>query len=119
MRKGYFLDNLKLQAVPGGYKLLQNFRYVTQVGAPDFVHTVPEGFITDLASIPRIFRPLITGHGKDRWAAVVHDYLYSIKYSRKDADDVFYEALIASGNGRMKSWAMYRAVRAGGWVFYR
>ena len=37
--------------------------------------TVPDDFLTDLSSIPRIFRLLIPKNGRHRAAAVVHDWL--------------------------------------------
>jgi hypothetical protein len=111
-----FQTELEVRAVHGGYRLIIPLVYWSDI-LNDCV-VVPIGFMTDFASIPRIGRILITGHGKDRWAAVVHDYLYSIKHDRKQADDIFLEALEASGVGLIKRRVMYRAVRTGGWFFY-
>jgi hypothetical protein len=58
------------------------------------VVTVPEGFITDLASIPKFFRMFISGAKETRKPAVIHDYLYQAKIeSRAWADAVFREAI--------------------------
>lgn len=111
-----FLSDLDVRVVHGGYKLLAPLTYWSDL-LDDYV-VVPVGFITDFASIPRIGRILITGHGKDRQGAVVHDYLYSIAFDRKMADSVFLEALEASGVAWIKRRIMYRAVRTGGWMFY-
>jgi hypothetical protein len=111
-----FESDLDVRVIPGGYRLISPLVYWSDI-LDDYV-IVPIGFVTDFASIPRVGRVLITGHGKDRWGAVVHDYLYSIGHSRKGADRVFLEALEVSGVGWLKRRAMYRAVRTGGWMFY-
>src|SRR5262245_38142541 len=38
--------------------------------------TVPAGFVTDLASIPRIFWSALPRDGEYAYAAILHDYLY-------------------------------------------
>lgn len=51
---------------------------------------VPAGFVTDLASIPRIFWSLLPSDGNYAYSAVIHDYLYWTQtMSREDADRVF------------------------------
>lgn len=87
---------------------------------------VPVGFKTDLASIPRLFRPFFKVNGKHRYAAVVHDFLYYLKgvlpegieLSRKKADKVFLEAMKDSGVGWFKRNSMYAAVRSFGFLSY-
>ncbi|MFO1369079.1 MAG: DUF1353 domain-containing protein [Marinagarivorans sp.] len=52
--------------------------------------TVPEGFITDLASIPRALFSVLRPDGEYAQAAIVHDYLYwTQRTTREYADDVF------------------------------
>lgn len=83
-------------------------------------HVVPVGFKTDLASIPRPFRNTINVNGKSRRAAVLHDYLYSGRcVARVDADRLFLDAMAADGVGWVTRRAMYAAVRAAGWVYFR
>lgn len=89
---------------------------------------VPIGFTTDLASIPRVFRGIFPGHGTYTPAAVVHDYLYHSKgtitlydgtewsYTRKQADEMFLEAMKCCGVGRLSRYTIYAAVRVGGWA---
>jgi len=115
--KAEFISNLDVRVVVQGYRLLSPLHYISRIVGTQYI-TVPDGFVTDFASIPRIARFLITGHGHDRWAAVVHDYLYSIGFDRKTADAIFYEALLVSGVNKIKARAMYRAVRTGGWMFF-
>src|SRR5215217_6020711 len=38
--------------------------------------TVPEGFVTDFASIPRVFWSALRPDGLYTYPAIVHDYLY-------------------------------------------
>ena len=50
---------------------------------------VPIGFVTDFASIPRLFWRALRPDGEYSYAAVIHDYLYWEQYlSRADADEV-------------------------------
>lgn len=92
----------------------------------DYTVTVPEGFETDLASIPRMFTYILPINDRHRLAAVVHDYMYARRgvlpgkiVTRKQADQVFYEAMMALKVPKWKAWTMYRGVRAGGWVHWR
>ena len=76
---------------------------------------IPYGFVTDLASVPRILWPIIASFGKHSTAAVLHDYLYrkagKHNWSRRWCDDQFYEAMLALGTHRFRAGVMYRAVR--------
>lgn len=83
------------------------------------VFTVFAGFVTDLASIPRVLRWAINPNGKSRRAAVLHDFLYTGQHlSRADCDLLFLAALKADGVGLLQRQALYRGVRLGGWLFY-
>lgn len=51
---------------------------------------VPTGFVTDFASIPRIFWSTLRPDGLYSYAAVIHDYLYWEQYlPRETADQIF------------------------------
>ena len=77
--------------------------------------TVPTGFFTDLASIPRVFRPFFPRYGIYRKAAVLHDYHYIVQLvSRKDADGMFRRVMRELGVGRIRRYLMWLAVRIGG-----
>lgn len=79
--------------------------------------TVPAGFSTDLASIPRPLQAVIPLNGKHRAAAIVHDYLYAIQdRTRAQADAIFLEAMKACRVRYTQRYAMYWGVRIGGWV---
>jgi hypothetical protein len=78
--------------------------------------TIPAGFRTDFASVPRIVGAYLMFGGKGKRAAVVHDFLYSggLAVERDIADEVFREALQASGYSAFTVWMMYQGVRIGG-----
>jgi hypothetical protein len=96
---------------------------------PTFI-TVPDGFESDFASVPWAARRLVPSFGPWAKAAVLHDYLYVTrgedgKWTRKQADDMFLEAMEAIAAtrpdgqpDRLKRAMIHRAVRAfgaGGW----
>ncbi len=84
------------------------------------VVTVPKGFRTDYASVPRLpFAYMLFG-GTAKKAAVIHDYLYRQSgVSRSDADAVFSEAMAASGQGWWRRVPMYAGLRLFGWTAYQ
>ena len=52
--------------------------------------TVPEGFVSDLASIPQAFWSILPKTARHAYAAVVHDYLYWTQtIERHEADLIF------------------------------
>ena len=64
---------------------------------------IPEGYLTDGASIPRIFWNLLPPWGQYGAAAIVHDYLcefleivvegYATRITRKEADQILCDAM--------------------------
>ena len=82
--------------------------------------TVPKGFITDFASVPRLpFVYDVLANMAQR-AAVVHDYLYSMGVvPRAIADKVLLEAMKISGVSWAKRNAIYLGVRIGGASHYK
>lgn len=92
----------------------------------DGLISVPRGFMCDLASIPRIFQLLIPVNDTHRQAATLHDWLYYKKgviglhtYSRAQCDQMFLQAMAETGVSAWKRYAMYFAVRIGGWAAWR
>lgn len=108
-----FLTPLNVTREGDKWQLIEPLSYLYK----EQVITVPKGFVTDFASVPRI--PLVysafgnTGHK----AAVIHDYLYSIKYDRKEADKIFLDAL-KKHEHPIRARLMYSAVRLFGWMGY-
>jgi hypothetical protein len=77
--------------------------------------SVPTGFVTDFASIPRIFWSVLRPDGEYAYAAVIHDYLYwEQTTSREAADDTFREAMKDFHIDAATAFVIYKAVRLGG-----
>ncbi len=54
------------------------------------VISVPAGFVTDLATVPRIFWTLLPPDGKYAKAAIIHDYLYdNALRTKQETDKIF------------------------------
>lgn len=82
-------------------------------------HEVPEGFVTDFASVPRMMRSFALDEAITAKAAVVHDYMYRVtRPTRRWADDLFYHTLRSTGVGALPAWAYWCAVRMFGWLAY-
>src|ERR1700722_10368584 len=76
---------------------------------------VPAGFVSDLASIPRVFWSLLRPDGNYAYAAILHDYLYWTQTrSRPDSDMILKLGMEDfSVDSRVVS-TIYEAVRVGG-----
>lgn len=78
--------------------------------------TIPKGYLTDGASIPRIFWSLYPPYRSEYFSAcVIHDYLCSramhaesIKTAYKRADLVLYEAMKALGVNRLTCFIFWQ-----------
>ena len=82
--------------------------------------TVPEGFETDLASVPELPFVYLLAGGKASKEAVIHDYLYRTRTgTRKQADDVFLEAMKATSQSWWRRSLMWAGVRLFGWTAYK
>ena len=104
------------------WKLVEEFEYLIGDLDSGKVITVPVGFVTDFASIPRILWSILPPWGRYGKATVVHDYLYSkdgvymdgtqaMKVTHKQADAIFLEAMTVLNVGKFVRTAMYLALR--------
>jgi hypothetical protein len=76
---------------------------------------VPVGFVTDFASIPRIFWSILPPDGKYTHPAIVHDFLYWTQtVSRQDADQILKIMMEDFSVGTATVAAIYSAVRTFG-----
>ena len=101
--------------------IVTNFGYdVGEEGSEDRVH-VATGFVTDFASVPRLLWWALPKWGLYGNAAVIHDWLYwDQKRTRKEADQVMFEAMEVLKVPQIKKNLIYRAVRMfGGWAWKR
>ena len=75
--------------------------------------TIPKGFITDGASIPRIFWSIFPPYRSEYFSAVViHDYLCSKANSKDDyalADETLKEAMIYLNCSKIKVFLFYNS----------
>lgn len=104
---------------PYSVKTLQDIIYIANNG--DIV-LVPVGFVTDGASIPKIFWSIIGSPftGKYKKPALIHDYLYATHLtSRKRADSIFIEGMKYLGVSRVKRVLMWLAVKIGGGFIWK
>ena len=114
------LSKLKTSLIDDKYwEVFEDYVYETSIGTV----VVPNGFKTDYASVPKIFRNIINTYGKHGKAAVVHDWLYSkncnIDITRAEADKIFLEIMKECGVGVIKRNLMYRMVRLFGASHFR
>lgn len=102
----------------GMWKLLEPFEY----NNPPFKIVIPKGFVSDGASIPKVFWSIIGSPWSGRYAraALPHDYLYYTQaISRKKADLEFYRAMKVLRVSFVKRWTMYHAVRTFAWMTWK
>ena len=103
-----FLNPLRVEALEDGrhWKVLDGIEYFVGHESSDWRISVPDGFVTDFASVPRLFWSFVSPTGRHSRAAVVHDYLYTqTEVSQVVADAVFAEAMHVLGVAR---WRLLR-----------
>ena len=101
------------------FQLTEPFRYNSRIGWIE----VPDNFLTDGASVPRVFWSIFSPFGSYFPAALIHDYLYSkvspFHIDREMADLIFLDAMYDLGVGWFTRHTIHRAVRLGGWKGYK
>ena len=117
----FLTETVIMEPVDKGWRLLTSLKYYSETLGQEI--TVPSGFFTDLASVPRLFRWLVpVANAKNRKAAIVHDYLctevaqkmYGI--DQRVADKIFREALAVCNVHPVGQWVMWTPVRAYQWT---
>jgi hypothetical protein len=119
--KARFLTSLKVAREDGGaWTLTKPLIYDSEI--LDRRITVPPGFETDFASVPRLpLVYLLYGGDVADEAAVIHDFLYSHGAGlvpRDICDGVFREAMQAQGVAGWRRWPMWVGVRLFGGSHY-
>lgn len=99
------------------FELLAPFTYERSHKGSGVKITVPAGFVTDLASVPKLARPLFPVYGKWTKAAVLHDYLWSMqgvlgymRLTQHETNDIFLEAMEVLNVPWMTREIFYQAV---------
>jgi hypothetical protein len=108
------------------YQLLKDLKIQLTDGN---IITIPQGFVWDLSSVPRMLWWLLPPDGDFGIAYIIHDYLWVYKhqfnYSQKWTDQEMKRwAMASSGtNGpslcNLDIWARYLGVRAFGWLVWK
>lgn len=117
-----FLSPLQVedQQPENNWKLLSDFNVlVTEDDGSTKTFTVPAGFVTNFASVPRL--PIIYDTFGDiaHKAATIHDYLYTTATEPREwCDQVFRAAAWATQVPINKAELMYLAVRKFGEAHY-
>jgi len=94
------------------WKLLVPFEYHVGKYPSEDVITVPAGFVADLATIPRIFWPILPPHGEYAKSAIIHDYLYVNAIGAKNyADYVLFESMGVLGVAAWRKYIIFWSVR--------
>ncbi len=94
------------------YRLEADLVYTVQFNGGGITVVVPKDFVTDKASTPRFLRPWFPPDGLWSDAAILHDYLYTLKRCRRFlADALFRHAMAEVKVGRVRRYLMYLAVR--------
>lgn len=121
MTSQFLSNNESLKIVNGGWVLSSTVEYYSEVLGSTV--SVPIGFFTDLASVPRVMRWVVpVANAKNRRAAIVHDYLcyedVQEKYgiTQRQADEIFREALEVCGVSMIGRWGMWTPVRVFQWT---
>lgn len=104
---------------------------LSQISATDFklthdlvyyashqVFRVPAGFVTDLASVPRVVTWLIPRYGVHTPGAVLHDWLWRSeapagRIAYRDADGLLRQAMRGLGVSPLRRWFAWAGVRWG------
>ena len=114
------ITKLKLKPINDGKCILED-DYIYSING--FLITVPKGFITDGASIPKSLQWIYEPFGKYIKGAVIHDYLYS-KYNdtginRTLADKIFDFIMKETGVNAKTRRKFYVAVKYFGKIFWQ
>jgi hypothetical protein len=112
---GGFLDTLTVDWVGGKRRYSVRYAYRYSSLLVDEVITVPPGYRTDFASIPRVFWRILPPDGPYAPAAVIHDWLCDLRGSTginsRTTHRIFREAMEVLRVAYWKRAVMYRAVR--------
>jgi hypothetical protein len=113
-----FLDTLSTTEISDSIFAIADhpFRYKSDYAKRMF--TVPVGFTTDFASVPRIVPAIYALLGDTAHEpATVHDWLYyAAVTTREAADNVLREAIMVFGIPAWRATLFFWGVRLGGWA---
>lgn len=98
------------------FRLIEPLEYHVGCYPSEEIIIVPVGFLTDFASVPRVFWPIISPIDKHANAAVIHDFMYQTNYAKKArCEEIFREAMQVLEVPNWKEFCIYWSVYAFGW----
>ena len=107
-----FTTKLDVEITDDGRRALLHSDLV-YIGPDGRGFSVPAGYLTDFATIPRPFWVFLPPWGNYGRAAILHDWLISCHIvPRKLADRIFFEAMTTTGVNPLVRWIMFIAVRS-------
>lgn len=115
-----FTEPLILEAMPeerggrGLFKVHKAFSYDIGHKGSGITVRVPDGFVTDLCSIPALARPFFPMSGRVAKPALLHDWLLTLGDDDR-AHRVFEEALTVAGLKPTTVLLLSRGARLGWW----
>jgi hypothetical protein len=113
--------NMTIHNSGKSFTLLEPLCYAGAIGTI----TVPAGYVTDCASVPRAIWSIIPPLGRYQYAAIIHDWLYDTHHadihalSRAACDKLFLDIMQATDVGWRTRSVMYYAVRLFGGRIWR
>jgi len=119
-----FIENCRVEVIGKNlFQLIEPLEYHVGSYPSKEIITVPEKFITDFASVPRIFWSIVSPIDTHANAAVVHDWMYQTYYAPKARCEwIFDEALGVLDVPEWKRICLHRSVYYFGWktwIMYR
>jgi hypothetical protein len=96
------------------FRLREPFKYRAGPRWGQRVITVPPGYRTDFATIPRFFHRVFNPVGRHGYAAVIHDWLCDVEpkpFSHVQAAEIFGEAMAVLGVPPWRIKMMVTAVK--------
>jgi len=112
------MDKVKCEIYDdNGKTVIRLTKSIIFVGNDGRKYIIPEGYVSDGASVPRFFWRILSPciDGRTLPGSIIHDFEYKHKIgTRKGADKDYYRRLVADGYPRIKAAATYIGVRIGG-----
>ncbi len=136
-QKKKFLGVIPYKGTVDFWRLKESFRFYFDDTRPEYFVYVEAPMDSDLASVPWLLRGLVPKDGPWTRSALVHDDLYhdrghnihyedsagtihrsTLPLTRKEQDRIFKDCMKIDGVPPLTRFAMWGAVRHGGWISY-
>lgn len=104
------------------FRILRGAPIRVCIGKKKIYFMIPAGFSSDGCSIPKLARFFLGCPHTPQYvpASIIHDYLLTnpeiVRYDRKTASDIFFNALLKEGVCPVQAVIMYLAVELWQWI---